>query len=145
MNITQVVSGVLIRGERVLLTQRRMDKDFPLMWECPGGKVETGEDAFSALLRELSEEVGVLARELELDPFWSGEFRAEPGSMHPDRRDRHDVRVSLYRVYDWTNEPIPREGQGIGWFMRAEILALSLAPANERAKEEIVAFLGVSS
>jgi 8-oxo-dGTP diphosphatase len=54
-----VAAGVLIDGERVLLSQRRADTHLAGMWEFPGGKVESGEDPREALRRELEEELGV--------------------------------------------------------------------------------------
>jgi 8-oxo-dGTP diphosphatase len=57
-----VVAGVLrnARGE-VLLAQRPEHKQDGGLWEFPGGKVEAGESARSALVRELAEELGIHA------------------------------------------------------------------------------------
>ena len=55
-----VVAGALVDDSRVLLAQRKPDAHLGGLWEFPGGKVEPGEDAGSALKRELSEEIGIL-------------------------------------------------------------------------------------
>lgn len=55
----EVVSAVIIRAGRILLTQRPDGKDFPFTWECPGGKVEGNESHNLALARELMEELGI--------------------------------------------------------------------------------------
>lgn len=46
-------------GDKVLLTQRHPDKHFPLMWECTGGSVVSGEDTFKGAIREMKEETGI--------------------------------------------------------------------------------------
>ena len=49
----EVVAGLIFRDGRVLACQRREDAAFPLKWEFPGGKIESGENAAEALRREL--------------------------------------------------------------------------------------------
>jgi len=61
-NITnQVVAAIIPRDDRVLICQRREDQPFPLQWEFPGGKIESGEEPVAALERELKEELGIRA------------------------------------------------------------------------------------
>jgi 8-oxo-dGTP diphosphatase len=57
--MTNVVAGILERDGRILICQRRAGQAHPLKWEFPGGKVEAGETAQTALTRELREELGV--------------------------------------------------------------------------------------
>jgi 8-oxo-dGTP diphosphatase len=57
-----VSAAVIVRGDRVLLTQRRRGTHLEDHWEFPGGKVEPDEDPRDALARELREEIGVQAR-----------------------------------------------------------------------------------
>jgi 8-oxo-dGTP diphosphatase len=56
-----VVAALILRGDQVLICQRRADQAMALKWEFPGGKVETGESAEEALARELQEELGISA------------------------------------------------------------------------------------
>ena len=45
----RVVAGVIERGGRYLITQRRATAVLPLLWEFPGGRVEPGESDAQAL------------------------------------------------------------------------------------------------
>ena len=55
----EVVAGLICENGRVLACQRSVNAAFPLKWEFPGGKVETGEPHEEALRRELREELRI--------------------------------------------------------------------------------------
>ncbi|MEO1040015.1 MAG: NUDIX hydrolase [Pseudomonadota bacterium] len=55
------VGVVVWRGDEVLLIQRGRDP-YKGQWSIPGGKIQLGETARQAALRELKEETGVEAR-----------------------------------------------------------------------------------
>jgi 8-oxo-dGTP diphosphatase len=55
----RVAAAVVWRDGRLLLTRRPPGGRFGLQWEFPGGKLEPGESAEQALVRELREELGV--------------------------------------------------------------------------------------
>ncbi|MGE5303183.1 MAG: (deoxy)nucleoside triphosphate pyrophosphohydrolase [Alphaproteobacteria bacterium] len=59
----EVVAGLIVRDDRVLICQRSAASAFPLKWEFPGGKVEAGEDPSEALRRELREELAIEVEE----------------------------------------------------------------------------------
>lgn len=48
--------------DRVLLQQRAVHREFPLFWECPGGKLEEGESREDCVRRELHEELALEVR-----------------------------------------------------------------------------------
>ncbi|MEZ4293417.1 MAG: (deoxy)nucleoside triphosphate pyrophosphohydrolase [Polyangiaceae bacterium] len=54
-----VAAGVVLRGARVLLTQRKVGSHLAGAWEFPGGKVEPDEDPKATVARELREELGI--------------------------------------------------------------------------------------
>jgi len=72
MKITEVVAAVIFNDGKVFATQRGYG-DFKGGWEFPGGKMEPGETAEQALVREIREEleigieVGPLIETVEYD------------------------------------------------------------------------------
>jgi len=57
----RVVAAVVRDGARLLMTQRPPGGPLGLQWEFPGGKLEEGESPEAALVREVHEELGVIA------------------------------------------------------------------------------------
>src|SRR5688500_14463023 len=64
-------AGIIIQDRKLLFT-RAKDMDFFI---DPGGKIEPGETAEQALVRELKEELDIEVAEADLEAF--GEFTAE--------------------------------------------------------------------
>jgi len=59
MRIIKVVCGIIWKDGKVFIARRKPEKSMGGYWEFPGGKIEEGEDAEKALLRELKEELGM--------------------------------------------------------------------------------------
>lgn len=55
----RVAAALIYDDDRLLVCQRKENGPYPLKWEFPGGKVESGENNFDALQRELREELGI--------------------------------------------------------------------------------------
>lgn len=64
--VIPVVAAVITRGDLVLACRRNAEREAGGLWEFPGGKVEAGESAQDALVREIREELGVGIRVGEL-------------------------------------------------------------------------------
>lgn len=75
---TYRVGAIVMRSEHVLLT-RNLSEDY---WFTPGGRVEIGESARTAIAREITEELGVTGRIERL--LWTNEnfFRIGETSHH---------------------------------------------------------------
>lgn len=99
-----VVAGVIVdlRG-RVLLARRTRGRDLAGLWEFPGGKVDPGETAEQALVRELHEELGI-------DAVVGDALIAVP-HRYPHKRLRLDVR----RIASYRGTPKGLDGQALAW------------------------------
>lgn len=117
--IVPVVAVALIdAADRVLMQQRRLGKAHGGLWEFPGGKVEPGESLTGALIREITEELGIVLPADALDPL---SFAANPADPHV---------VLLYTARRWHGEPQCLEGEAIGWFAASELSALAMPPLD---------------
>ena len=102
--IVEVSAAVLQRPDgSYLLAQRPSDKIWAGYWEFPGGKVEPGESAREALVRELHEELGITVKTAY--PWLTRVF------IYPHAT----VRLSFFRVTEWDGELHPHEGQEFSW------------------------------
>ena len=55
-----VITGLVKYNNKYLIIKRNSDMEmYPNQWGFPGGKVDAGEDLFSALKREIKEETGL--------------------------------------------------------------------------------------
>jgi len=116
--IVEVSAAVLQRPDGTfLLAQRPADKIWAGYWEFPGGKVEPGETAHHALVRELREELGI---EVQTAYPWLTRVFTYPHAT---------VRLSFFRVTEWTGEMHPHEGQQFSW---QAPLSLALSHGGER-------------
>jgi 8-oxo-dGTP diphosphatase len=100
-NPALTVDAVAIRGGRVLLV-RRARPPFAGMWALPGGFVEQRETVEQALVRELEEETGLVARRIRLLGVYSG----------PDRDPRKPTTTVAFLVRGLRGRP--RSGDDAG-------------------------------
>jgi len=116
MTASAVVGAVLRDDDRILLGLRAPDRSwFPNCWDILGGRIEAGETPDEALVRELSEELGITATAFR--PI--AERKIESG----DRT----VALTIYCVDAWTGTPrlVNDEHADIRWFTRDKLLQLT--------------------
>ena len=105
---------------RILIAQRPADKHLGLKWEFPGGKVEAGEAPRSALLRELTEELGctvVMTRTLQ--PF-----------LYDYTRVVIEMFPFVCQLAPGSAAPTALEHVELRWILPAAISQFDLAPAD---------------
>ncbi len=117
--VLRVVAGILERSDgRVLITQRPAGKVYAGYWEFPGGKIEAGETAFEAIVRELREELTV---EVEVAHPWLRRRFTYPHAT---------VDLRFLRIPQWRGEVRGNEGQAFSW-ERVDAPAVEpMLPAN---------------
>jgi 8-oxo-dGTP diphosphatase len=126
-----VVAGIIRRGERILVCQRRRSDAYGLQWEFPGGKVKDGEALTIALRRELEEELAIHADV-------GGEvFRLR--HHYPDRY----VEVVFFAVTSYSGEARNQVFEAMEWAPRVKLPEYNFLEAdrelvNRIAKGELV-------
>ena len=122
----RVVAGVIERGGRYLITQRRAGAVLPLLWEFPGGRVEPGETDAAALKREVLHRLGV---------------DVEPGQLisfvtHP--YEKYSVDLYLYECELSTGEPRAENVADFRWVPSSEFDRYEFTPADELSMSKLL-------
>lgn len=118
--LIEVAATVLRRQDgHVLLAERRRDQIAGGYWELPGGKIEPGETARQAAIRELAEETGVVANQLR------------PGPVHEYAFPTKRIRLHIFYADAWTGEPQGRERQRVAWSDPVNPI-VTVLPSNAR-------------
>jgi 8-oxo-dGTP diphosphatase len=117
-----VAAAALVDADgRVLLAQRPPGKSMAGLWEFPGGKVNAGETPEAALIRELTEELGVDVTASCLAPFTFASY------SYPD----FHLLMPLYVCRKWSGTPVAREGQQLAWVRPARLGDYPMPPADK--------------
>jgi 8-oxo-dGTP diphosphatase len=120
--IVLVAAVALIDADgRVLLAERPEGKHLAGLWEFPGGKVQPEETPEKALIRELSEELGIDVVASCLAPFTFASH-AYPG-FH--------LLMPLYVCRKWSGIVTAREGQRLAWVRPARLADYAMPPADK--------------
>ena len=115
-----MVAALMMRGDEVLICQRRADQPMALQWEFPGGKIEPGETPEACLIRELDEELGIKVSEACLAPF----VFASHGY------DSFHLIMPLYLCRRWEGSVEVREHEAIAWVRPNQMGAYPMPPAD---------------
>jgi dihydroneopterin triphosphate diphosphatase len=126
------------RGDyEVLLLRRARGRIYAGAWRMVGGKVESGERAFQAALRELKEETGLFPERLWSVPFVNQFFDWQSDQVH-------DIPVFLAQVAPRSEVTLDSEHDGFRWIGLDEALGLLEWPGQRKGLEAAQNLLGAS-
>jgi 8-oxo-dGTP diphosphatase len=94
-------------------------------WEFPGGKVDAGEAAFDALVRELREELAVAV------------IGAQQVIAYAHQYADRSVLLDLWCVTRYEGTPISAEGQPLRWVTLKELNTVGLLEADRPMLEPL--------
>jgi 8-oxo-dGTP diphosphatase len=115
----RVVAAVVERNGTYLITQRRPTAVLPLLWEFPGGKVESGETDAEALRREMRYRLDV---EIELGKLISY-------TNHP--YENYELDLYLYECSIPHGDPLATNVNAFRWVRSDEFDQYPFTPADE--------------
>lgn len=125
-----VVGAVIVRNGKVLCAKRGPLGSLAGYWEFPGGKIEAGETARTALEREVAEELGCAVN---------------VGTKLTTTTHEYDFGVVTLTTF-WcqliAGHPTLNEHAKVSWRLPSELEALDWAPADIPAMRMIVAGAG---
>lgn len=123
--LVQVAVAILMQpnGE-YLLASRPNGKGWAGWWEFPGGKLETGESAEHALIRESQEELGITPTHIQL---WIKRRYDYPATHDAEAKT---VLLHFFFVHAWQGELQAREGQQFAWQHPRKLNVSPVLPAN---------------
>ena len=115
---------------RWLVQRRPVDKHHGGLWEFPGGKVETGETARRALVREIEEELGI-----QVDPRDCATLTFADSA----REDRAgSIVILLYKIERWMGEPQAETGAVLDWVDEHGLTELTMPPLDQRLRSLLI-------
>jgi 8-oxo-dGTP diphosphatase len=123
----QVVIGLVFnQHQEILLAWRDASKTPGNCWEFPGGKIESGEDSYQAICRELAEEVGIIVQKAVPFPQISHHYETYQVILHP------------WRIEAYQGIPQGLEGQIILWRDVKQLSSVTLPGANYAIVEQLL-------
>lgn len=126
MKTVRVVAAVMRDGDRIFATARGYG-EYKGWWEFPGGKIEAGETAEEALVREIREELDTEIRVGELIDTIEYDYPAFHLSM------------DCFWAEVVTGRLVLKEAEDARWLTRETLESVSWLPADASLIESIKA------
>ncbi|HDR05483.1 MAG TPA: (deoxy)nucleoside triphosphate pyrophosphohydrolase [Candidatus Marinimicrobia bacterium] len=123
----KVVAALIHLDGKLLICQRRADDaSHPLKWEFPGGKVKPDESHSQALIRELQEELGIQALEMEFICSYPFQYQG-----------KNPLELHFYFVHDYLGLIKNRQFAKLLWIDSAQIKTFDFLAGDEVIVEKI--------
>ena len=125
--IVKVVAAIIENEENeILCALRSPEMSIPNMWEFPGGKVEKGEDLYSAIEREIAEELN--CKVIANDIF----------NENTHEYDTFIITLISIKCTLVERTPISKEHSKLIWLKRENLSSLKWAPADIPAVKQLI-------
>lgn len=124
--MTEVAAALIFSGKKFMICQRPANKARGLLWEFVGGKLEPGETAAQALVRECREELDV-----EVSPE---EVFMDVVHEYPDLT----VHLTVFRAVILNGTPKKLEHNDIQWITTDEIGNYDFCPADDEILKALI-------
>lgn len=123
-----ISAGIILneQQDQVFITKRAAKAHKGGFWEFAGGKVESGETAEQAVIRELDEEVGI--RVTELEHFVALEHD------YPEKALKFD----FFLIKGFDGEAYGKEGQPGEWVKLSELRDYAFPEANDVVLDKLI-------
>ena len=125
--VVKVVAAIIENEENeILCALRSPEMSIPNMWEFPGGKVEKGEDLYSAIEREIAEELN--CKVIANDIF----------NENTHEYDTFIITLISIKCTLVEGTPISKEHSKLIWLKRENLSSLKWAPADIPAVKQLI-------
>ncbi len=123
----KVVAAIIENEEKEILCALRSPKmSIPNLWEFPGGKVKQEEDIFTALIREIDEELDCKIQTIELHNNITHEY------------ETFIINLIAIKAKIISGQPKANEHSKLIWLKRENLNSLKWAPADIPAVELLI-------
>jgi 8-oxo-dGTP diphosphatase len=126
MKTIRVVAALVERDGRYLITQRRATAVLPMLWDFPGGRVETGETDEAALAREVAERLGASVDVGQLISFVNHPYEKYAVDLYLYECKLLSVHLHCHAVKDYA------------WVTSEEMESYSFTPVDEASMSKLL-------
>ncbi len=123
-----VTAALILEPGKLLVTQRKENSSYGLLWEFPGGKMEEGEDPRGALQREIREELDV---EVDVGGLFDAVFHFYPA---------YPILLLIYRCRVEKGSLKPIGCRAFRWVTSEELGKLAMPPADDPVRKRLRSF-----
>ena len=98
-SISQIVAGIIRRGDEILMVEQQGPDNPTSMWVLPGGRVEPGELLSEGLAREMREETGLTMHGISRLAYLVQHSNVTPWANLADV-----ITVFVFEIADWDGD-----------------------------------------
>ena len=125
-NRIKVVGGIIINKNKILVAQRSIQKEHPLKWEFPGGKIKVNENPIDALKREIKEELSVDVKKYKF--LLDYEY---------DYQDIKKIHLYFYKIDEYVGKVRNIEHNQLLWIQRNDLEKLDFLDGDRMIIDHI--------